>query len=66
MVGVMALITGELFLRPQRFTPEAVTPSVYTNLPVTVGHPVTFSTEKDRFIFGNHAAVMIGVRIRVL
>ncbi len=66
MVGVMTLITRKLFLRPQRFTPEAVTPSVNTNLPVTVGHPVTFSAEENWFIFGNHTTIMIGKRVRVI
>ena len=66
MVGVMTLITGELFLRPQRFTPEAVKPSVNANIPVTVRHPMTFSAEENRFIFGNYTTIMIGKRIRVI
>ena len=66
MVGVMTLITGNLFLRPKGFTPEAVNPSVNANLPVTVGHPVTFSAEDNRLIFGNHTTVMIGKRIRII
>ena len=66
MVGVMTLITGEPFLRSQGFTPEAVNPSVNTNLPVTIGHPVTFPAKEDRFIFGNYTTVMISKRIRVI
>jgi len=66
MMGVMTLITGKLFLRSHRFTPEAVTPSVNANLPVTVGHPVAFPAEEDRFVFGNHTTIMIGKGIRVL
>jgi len=65
MMGVMTLITGKLFLWSHLFTPEAVDPSVNANLPVTVGHPVTFPAKEDRFIFGYHTAIMIGKGIRV-
>ena len=66
MMGVMTLITRKLFLRSHRFIPEAVTPSVNANLPVTVGHPVAFPAEEDRFVFGNHTTIMISKCIRVI
>ena len=62
----MTLIACKSFLGAKLCIPEAVNPSVDAGPPVPVCHPMTFPTELNRLIFGNHATIMISKRIRVV
>ena len=66
MMRVVTLIAGKILFGSIFFVPETVNPSMDVGLPVPVSYPVTFTTEQDRLIFGNDAAVMTGECIRMI
>ena len=65
LVRVMALVALKFYLRAAAGVPVAVSPAMYTCLPVSVGYPVTLPAQKDRFIARYLAAVVINICCQV-
>jgi hypothetical protein len=66
MMGIMALVAGEMLFWSIIAIPVTVNPSMDAGFPVPVGHSVAFSTEASRLVFWNHTAIMIGICIRII